>query len=277
MQTQKNQRLQAVCSGQGGWLAEARVTQGGFAVAPPHPRQDSRPSTLFFSLAGYQRCRYCAEGVDCSRRLLQNQSRAAGLNAVVSMMKPKSAVLIVIAMLFVVTEIASAQTSSPAAAVRSPTQTAVDTVHPRRPTQRQVRVIRQNTRGPTMSYSTALQRQRHEHHTRFWWRQRYPVIVLVGGGYYYLNAGYWYPAWGYDPNYSAYDYDGPIYTYGNLLPDQVILNVQRALTDLGYYRGALSGSLSAATRYAITAYQQDNGLPINGVVDASLVDALGLE
>jgi hypothetical protein len=32
-----------------------------------------------------------------------------------------------------------------------------------------------------------------------------------------------YPALGYDPNYS-YDYDGPIYAYGNL-PDQVIANV----------------------------------------------------
>ena len=39
-------------------------------------------------------------------------------------------------------------------------------------------------------------------------------------------------------NYERYhDYDGPIYTYGNLLPDQVIVNVQRALQGLGYYAG----------------------------------------
>jgi len=128
-----------------------------------------------------------------------------------------------------------------------------------------------------MSYSSALQRFQRERHNRNWWSQHFAVIVLVGGGYYYFDSGYWFPALGFDPNYEAYDYDGPIFTYGNLLPDQVILNVQRALADLGYYNGALSGSLSAATRYAISAYQQDNGLVVNGVVDAPLVYSLGLQ
>ena len=103
------------------------------------------------------------------------------------------------------------------------------------------------------------------------------MVVFSVGGYYYYDAGYWFPAFGYSPNCEAYDYDGPIYTYGNLLPDQMILSVQRALTDLGYYTGPLSGSLSAATRYAISAYQEDNGLAANGVVDAPLVYSLGLQ
>ena len=127
-----------------------------------------------------------------------------------------------------------------------------------------------------MNYSTALERWHHERHPRVWWAEHFAVIVLVSGGYYYFDSGYWYPCLGYDPNYEAYDYDGPIYTYGNLLPDQVILNVQRALTDLGYYGGPLSGSLSPATRYAISDYQRDNGLVINGIVDAPLVYSLGL-
>jgi peptidoglycan hydrolase-like protein with peptidoglycan-binding domain len=55
-----------------------------------------------------------------------------------------------------------------------------------------------------------------------------------------------YPALGYDPNYS-YDYNGPIYTYGNLLPDQIIANVQTQLQQDGYYSGAINGSLDAAT------------------------------
>ena len=63
----------------------------------------------------------------------------------------------------------------------------------------------------------------------------------------------------------------------NLLPDQVTLNVQRALQSLGYFDGALSGSLSSATRDAIAAYQQDAGLVVTGVVDAPLVASLGLE
>ena len=100
--------------------------------------------------------------------------------------------------------------------------------------------------------------------------------MLVGGGYYYWDAGYWCPAWGYDPGYESYDYDGPIYTYGNLLPDQVVINVQRALQQLGYYPGSLTGSLNSNTRAAIAAYQQDAGLLVNGIVDAPTVEALGL-
>ena len=125
-------------------------------------------------------------------------------------------------------------------------------------------------------YADAMRRYRHERHDHDWWKQHYIVIVLVGGGYYYHDSGYWYPAWGYDPNYERYDYDGPIYTYGNLLPDQVILNVQRALKELGYYAGDLNGSLGVNTRNALAAYQQDYGLDATGVVDEATVRALGL-
>ena len=126
------------------------------------------------------------------------------------------------------------------------------------------------------SYADAMRRYRHERHDHDWWKQHNIVIVLVGGGYYYHDSGYWYPAWGYDPNYERYDYDGPIYTYGNLLPDQVILNVQRALKELGYYAGDLNGSLGVNTRNALAAYQQDYGLDATGVVDEATVRALGL-
>jgi Putative peptidoglycan binding domain len=134
----------------------------------------------------------------------------------------------------------------------------------------------QTTKDNRDSYADAMRRYRHERHDCDWWKQHYIVIVLVGGGYYYRDAGYWYPAWGYDPNYERYDYDGPIYTYGNLLPDQVILNVQRVLQQLGYYTGDLNGSLGTDTRQALTAYQQDYGLDATGVVDEATVRALGL-
>ena len=126
------------------------------------------------------------------------------------------------------------------------------------------------------NYAELKRRYRHERHDSDWWKQHYVIIVLVGGGYYYQNAGYWYPAWGYDPNYERYDYDGPIYTYGNLLPDQVIMNVQQALKYLGYYAGDLNGSLGVDTRKALTAYQQDYGLDTTGVVDEATVRSLGL-
>jgi len=126
------------------------------------------------------------------------------------------------------------------------------------------------------NYAEARRRYHHERHDCDWWKQHYVVIVLVGGGYYYQDSGYWYPAWGYNPNYENYEYDGPIYTYGNLLPDQVIINVQSALKQLGYYAGDLNGSLGVGTRQALTAYQQDYGLEATGVVDEATVRALGL-
>src|SRR5438552_6555673 len=126
------------------------------------------------------------------------------------------------------------------------------------------------------NYADAMRRYRHERHDYDWWKQHYVIIVLVGGGYYYWDSGYWYPAWGYDPNYESYDYDGPIYTYGNLLPDQVIVNVQRALKDLGYYAGEVNGSLGVAFRETLAYYQRDAGLSVTGAIDAPTVGSLGL-
>jgi hypothetical protein len=126
------------------------------------------------------------------------------------------------------------------------------------------------------SYSDALRRNWHEWHNRDWWKQHCNTIVFVTGGYYFLDVGYWYPAWGYDPYNSSYDYDGPIYTYGNLLPDQVIANVQGALQEADYYFGAISGSLSVETRTALINYQRDQGLIVSGAIDEPTVEALGL-
>ncbi len=146
------------------------------------------------------------------------------------------------------------------------------------PPQSQAPVVKSAPRRPAnmVAYSEALSRYQHFRHSRFWWKNHFTTIVLVGGGYYYWDAGYWFPAWGYDPSYESYDYDGPIFTYGNLLPDQVIVNVQRALQDRGYYGGGISGALSPATRRAISAFQTDEGLEVNGVVDGPTVYALGL-
>jgi hypothetical protein len=64
----------------------------------------------------------------------------------------------------------------------------------------------------------------------------YNRVVFRFGGWYYWNGGYWYPAWGYDPD-AYYAYDGPIYAYNDLPPDQVVANVQAALQQQGYYHG----------------------------------------
>jgi len=53
-----------------------------------------------------------------------------------------------------------------------------------------------------------------------WWRNHHTRIVFACGGWYYWHANYWFPAWGYNSE-AAYVYDGPIYAFNNLEPDQV--------------------------------------------------------
>ncbi len=113
-------------------------------------------------------------------------------------------------------------------------------------------------------------------HDRGWYGARYDRVVVVGGGYYYWDAGYWYPAWGYDPAISFYAYDGPIYSYDNLPPDQVTMNVQTALQDEGYYTGEVDGQVGPKTREALGAYQTDHDLEVTSAVDEPTVEALGL-
>jgi len=127
------------------------------------------------------------------------------------------------------------------------------------------------------SFDDASRRHWHEWHDRNWWHDHCQTIVFVNTGFYFLDGSYWYPAYGYDPLQTYYDYDGPVYTYSNLLPDEVIANVQTALQDAGYYYGPITGSLSVDTRAAIANFQRDYGLTITGAIDEPTVGALGLD
>jgi hypothetical protein len=127
------------------------------------------------------------------------------------------------------------------------------------------------------SYSDACRRHWREWHARDWWHDHCDTIVFVTSGYYFLDGSYWYPAWGYDPLQTYHDYDGPIYTYGDLLPDEVIANVQVALQDAGYYLGSITGSLDTDTRAALANFQRDYGLPITGAIDEPTIETLGLQ
>jgi Putative peptidoglycan binding domain len=112
-------------------------------------------------------------------------------------------------------------------------------------------------------------------HDRVWWNSHYNRVVFVYGGWYYWNAGWWYPAWGYAPN-AYYAYDGPIYGYNGLPPDQVIANVQAALQQQGYYDGRVDGLLGPLTRAAIAGYQRDRGLYITSAIDRPTLRSLGM-
>src|SRR5438309_818016 len=75
-----------------------------------------------------------------------------------------------------------------------------------------------------------------ERHDRGWYSSHYTRVELIGGGYYYWNNGYWYPAWGYDPGAEYYAYDAPIYVgHRAEPPDRVIAEVQAELQQMGYY------------------------------------------
>ena len=112
-------------------------------------------------------------------------------------------------------------------------------------------------------------------HDRSWWRSHYDRIIFVNNGWYYWNAGYWFPAWGYAPSVS-YVYDGPIYAYNGWTPDRVTVDVQEQLARAGYYDGPIDGVLGPMTREAIAAYQADNGLAVTSAIDEPTLATLGI-
>ncbi len=112
-------------------------------------------------------------------------------------------------------------------------------------------------------------------HDRGWWRSHYDRIIFVNSCWYYWNAGYWYPAWGYD-SYAHYPYDGPIYGYNGLAPDQVIADVQLQLQRDGYYEGPVDGILGPMTQEAIANFQADNGLAVTSTIDEPTLATLGI-
>jgi Putative peptidoglycan binding domain len=113
-------------------------------------------------------------------------------------------------------------------------------------------------------------------HNQIWWTSHHNHLVFVFGGWYFWNAGYWFPAWGYDPG-AVYYYDGPIYASSpDIDPGQVVANVQSALQAEGYYQGDIDGILGPQTRAALADYQQDNGLEPTAAVDEPTLDSLGL-
>ena len=136
-----------------------------------------------------------------------------------------------------------------------------------------------NWQGKRSDFAEACQRHndhhRH-HHNRDWWLLHCPAIVLVDLGFWGWWEGWWYPAWGYDANYSYYEYDGPIYGGEGLLPDEIIANVQAELQKLGYYPYEVDGIFGPLTQEALARFQSDHGIPVSGAIDPQTLVALGL-
>jgi len=116
-----------------------------------------------------------------------------------------------------------------------------------------------------------------EWHDEGWYHSHYPQVTLIGGGYYFFNNGYWFPAWGYSPSAQYYAYDGPIYVGQHAEPpDKVIADVQAVLQQMGYYKGEVDGLLGPMTREALSGYQADQGLTQTAAIDEPTLDALGM-
>ena len=130
--------------------------------------------------------------------------------------------------------------------------------------------------GNEWSYSAAQRWNWRQRHDRDWWRHSNYRLVRYGGGYWYWNSGWWYPAYGYDPYYSHYVYDGPIFGYGYAAPGDVTAQVQRSSAQQGYYYGPIDGILGPGTRSAIERYQIDHGLAVTAAIDEQTLYTLGL-
>jgi hypothetical protein len=139
-----------------------------------------------------------------------------------------------------------------------------------------------NWRGAAFSgrqYST-FRNYQSQWHDSGWWSEHCGdrivfVTVFAQPFPFFFDAGYWYPAWGYYPD-AYYPYDGPIYGYNDLPPDEVIANVQTQLYNEGYYSGPIDGILGPDTRAAIAEYQADHGLAVTAAIDEPTVASLGL-
>ena len=126
---------------------------------------------------------------------------------------------------------------------------------------------------------SAFRNYQSQWHDSGWWQDHCDTIVFVTVYSepfpFYFDAGYWYPAWGYYTD-AYYPYDGPIYGYNDLSPDEVIANVQIQLYNEGYYDGPIDGILGPDTQAAIADYQADHGLAVTAAIDEPTVESLGL-
>jgi putative peptidoglycan binding protein len=141
--------------------------------------------------------------------------------------------------------------------------------------------VTNNWRGPNFTgrqYTAFRNYQSQWHDSDWWWHHRDRIVfvtVFAQPFPFFFDAGYWYPCWGYYPG-AYYPYDGPIYGYNGLPPDQVVTNVQIQLQSAGYYSGPIDGVLGPLTRAAIADYQRDHGLAITAAIDEPTVVSLGL-
>jgi hypothetical protein len=99
-----------------------------------------------------------------------------------------------------------------------------------------------------------------------------------GYGYGYGNGyGYGYPYYGaYPYGYGYYAPRTTVYATSGITDDATVAAVQRRLARGGYYHGSIDGVIGPGTRTAVRAFERNNGLPADGVIDRQLLRTMGL-
>ena len=127
-----------------------------------------------------------------------------------------------------------------------------------------------------MGASSAFAGWNHHRH----YRNHSNVHFSIGIGGYPYGYGYgYYPYRSYYPYGYGYGYYRPrttVYATTAYTDDATVAAVQRRLARGGYYRGSIDGVIGPSTRVAVRAFERNNGLPVDGVIDRQLLRTMGL-
>jgi hypothetical protein len=118
----------------------------------------------------------------------------------------------------------------------------------------------------------------HWNHHRYY-RPRSNFYFGIGLGYPYSGYGYGYPYYGSYPYGYGYGYYAPrttVYATSGINDDATVAAVQRRLARGGYYHGSVDGVIGPGTRTAIRAFERNNRLPVDGLIDPQLLRTMGL-
>jgi hypothetical protein len=91
----------------------------------------------------------------------------------------------------------------------------------------------------------------------------------------YYSSGYYYDSYPTRTFYRGVAVDTSYRTTARYDED-LSVDVQRALSRRGYYRGEIDGDVGPATRSAIRSYQYNRGLEVTGRIDNALLRSLNL-
>ena len=105
-----------------------------------------------------------------------------------------------------------------------------------------------------------------------WWYPWYPPYPA------------YYPYYPYYPPYSSYygypydsSYSGGGQAFDYKYWTDLAVSVQSELAQRGYYQGAIDGVIGSDSREAIRGFQAAQGLPVTGIIDSKLLNALGIK